>query len=131
MMISGGNGSETSVEVISPSGGSCTLPPLPSPRTSHTLTLGGGSALACGGWGGAGRSCARLTGGGWSSSHGLQQPRAGHASWAVTSGVILLGGAASPRTSELAWHGDDASSPSFPLQYDTMSGDDNTVQVLL
>ena len=131
MMISGGNGSETSVEVISPSGGSCTLPPLPSPRTSHTLTLGGGSALACGGWGGAGRSCARLTGGGWSSSHGLQQGRAGHASWAVTSGVILLGGAASPRTSEIVWHGDDASSPSFPLQYDTMSGDDNTVLVLV
>ena len=109
MMISGGygrTGTKVEVEVISPSSNvSCSAPDLPQPRSGHTMN----NNIVCGGAGGTDAdtltSCYQLTSAGWSRSHTLKYSRAGHSSWEVEDGILLLGGFYST-TSEIAkWDG--------------------------
>ena len=117
MLISGGTGSSTKVEVISPSGNvSCSPPDLPQPRYYHTMN----NNIVCGGNGGADTktSCDQLTSAGWNKSHTLKYRRSGHCSWEVEDGIILLGGANSGTTSEIAkWDG--TTEKLFSMQYNT------------
>ena len=79
---------------------SCSLPQLPEGRRGHSqdggLLCGGGNTAAlqniCGKWSPAS--------GTWTQSHTLRQKREDHVAWATTSGVYLIGGQYSPRTSE-------------------------------
>ena len=115
MMISGGISSK--VEVISPSGNvSCSVPDLPQPRRGHTMN----NNTVCGGFSGADTktSCDQLTSAGWNKSHTLKYRRSGHCSWEVEDGIILLGGANSGTTSEIAkWDG--TTEELFSMKYDT------------
>ena len=116
MMISGGPGGV--VEVISPTGNvSCSVPDLPRPgRARHTMN----NNIVCGGAGGADTktSCDQLTSAGWNKSHTLKYRRSGHCSWEVEDGIILLGGANSGTTSEIAkWDG--TTEELFSMQYNT------------
>ena len=118
MLISGGTGSSTKVEVISPSGNvSCSPPDLPQPRYYHTMN----NTIVCGGNTGidTSTSCDQLTSAGWTRSHTLIHRRAGHCSWEVEDGIILLGGSYSKNTSEIAkWDG--TTEELFSMQYNTM-----------
>ena len=121
MMISG----KHDVEVISPSGSlSCKLPPLPREEydcehncdISHYGHTHNGN-LICGGT--DDRFCFNLTSSGWKMSHRLLQRRSGHTSWSVDEGVMLMGGADSPRTTEIAkWDGSNVET--FRLKYETL-----------
>ena len=52
-------------------------------------------------------------------SHRLLQRRSGHTSWSVDEGVMLMGGADSPRTTEIAkWDGSNVET--FRLKYETL-----------
>ena len=117
MMISGGAGGK--VEVISPTGNvSCSVPDLPQRRYGHTMN----SNIVCGGSVTLGvdiaTSCDQLTSAGWNKSHTLKYRRSGHCSWEVEDGIILLGGANSGTTSEIAkWDG--TTEELFSMQYNT------------
>ena len=123
MLISGGRGSSTKVEVevISPGGNvSCSVLDLPQPRSYHNMN----NNTVCGGYGGTGTdtetSCYQLTSAGWTRSHTLIHRRAGHSSWEVEDGIILLGGyhLHSSTTSEIAkWDG--TTEEIFSMGYDT------------
>ena len=75
--------------------------------------------LACGG--GGGTSCFKWNSasGTWTKSHTLKEKRANHVSWATASGVYLIGGGSSPRTSEKL-KVDGSVQYSFDLKYDTI-----------
>ena len=117
MLISGGTGSSTKVEVINPSGNvSCSPPDLPQPRYYHTMN----NNIVCGGNGGTDTktSCDQLTTAGWTRSHTLIHSRQYHSSWEVEDGIILLGGFYSGTTSEIAkWDG--TTEEMFSMRYDT------------
>jgi len=88
-----------SVEVYIPSTGQhCQLPDLPGdPRDGHTME----EMTVCGGFvTSTGTSCLTLIDGTWQTTTTLLEERDEHSSWASPSGVILLGGEGSPRTSE-------------------------------
>ena len=127
---------ESSVEVVSPTGDLLpfTVPPLPAPRSQHTQD----GELACGGgeYGtGTKTSCVSLTASGWITSQHLVKERNGHVSWSSPDGLLLMGGSASPQTTELLTNTSSSrrlsnrdntespyqtSSSSFNLEYDTM-----------
>ena len=92
LLITGGIGTGTSVEVVSPSGVPlpCSVPPLPDPRNGHTQD----GEVACGGGGlwYTLSSCVSLTAFGWIESHHLTWERWGHVSWSSPAGLILMGG---------------------------------------
>ena len=46
-------------------------------------------------------NCQTFANGTWSTCHTLLRPRANHTSWSSRAGVVLLGGSASPATTEL------------------------------
>ena len=75
--------------------------------------------LACGG--GGGTSCFKWNSasGTWVKSHTLKERRGGHVSWATASGVYLIGGESSPRTSEKL-KVDGSVQYGFGLKYDTL-----------
>ena len=79
--------------------------------------------LACGGGGtSAKKTCVRWSpaSGTWTKSHTLREPRYGHVSWATSSGVYLIGGDLSLRTSEKVWvDGSGSVENGFSLKYDT------------
>ena len=82
---------------------SCSLPQLPQGRSPHSQDGG----LVCGGGGynaATQKTCVKWSpaSGTWTQSHTLRQPREDHdhVSWATASGVYLIGGQYSPRTSE-------------------------------
>ena len=111
-----GGASTTSVEVwktdiVFPS--SCSLPRLPEGRYGHTQT----GLTACGGGGSDAtwRSCVTLSGGAWIKSHTLVHQRYGHCTWETDSGIILLGGRQSPKSTEILKG--DGSEELFPLKY--------------
>ena len=114
LVISGGSGSYTSVEMFIPSTNhSCTLPSLPDRMTSHTmsgLTICGGHHTST--------ECLQLSSGVWSVSHTLQEERYGHSSWqSDQQGVILMGGwSYSDMSSEVVGQG----GVSFDMRYDTL-----------
>ena len=97
---------------------SCELPSLPVGRSSHTQV----GLEVCGGYltPGIGTSCVTFAAGKWSSSHSLSVSRNGHVSWAsYPGGVLLMGGSASPRSTELLSRTSSTTTAQFELQYDT------------
>ena len=56
--------------------------------------------------------------GSWSISHTLLHARFEHSSWSSPDGVVLMGGRASPNTSEILSRNSSKSSTFFPLKYD-------------
>ena len=62
-------------------------------------------------------SCSMLQGGSWVSTHTLKISRVRHCSWRTRFGVILMGGIASPRTTEIVGIG-GMDRLLWPLKYD-------------
>ena len=120
-LISGGwkdgHGDLNSAEIFNPgTNTSCSLPPLPEGRYRHNQQACGGGrsdapeTLTCVKWSPAS--------GTWNESHTLTQKRAGHVSWATSSGVYLIGGWYSLRTSEKVKLNGSVEE-GFSLKYDT------------
>ena len=103
---------------LASSGEHCSLPNMTgSPRYYHTmerLTVCGGSAYTE-----TNKVCLSLTTAGWLTSSYLLDWRYFHSSWSSPSGLVLLGGEASPTTSERLQEGGNTTY-SFPLHYDTV-----------
>ena len=115
ILVTGGSGRLTSVEVLSGAGTPlCTLPPLPSYRSGHTQD----GLLTCGGWD-TRTTCIKLSAGGWVVSHNLLKSRTEHSSWQSPAGLVLIGGGGSGTTTELLSSSDSSSSSNFTLQYET------------
>ena len=97
---------------------SCSLPNLPELRWYHSQVDG----LVCGGGDTDTRStCVKWSpvSGNWTQSHTLSQKRSAHVSWATPSGVYLIGGFLSKRTSEMVKL-DSSVEEGFSLKYDTV-----------
>lgn len=97
---------------------SCQLPQLPEDRYEHSQDGG----LACGGNtdDATKKTCVKWSpeSGTWTQSHTLRENRAAHVSWATASGVYLIGGHYSLRTSEKVKL-DGSVDDGFSLKYDT------------
>ena len=96
---------------------SCSLPQLPEARYYNSQDGG----LVCGGWSNATlTTCVKWspTSGTWTKSHTLKQNRSFHVSWATASGVYLIGGKYSQRTSEKIKM-DGSVEEDFSLKYNT------------
>ena len=120
-MITGGYNGDVlrSAEIFNPvTKTSCSLPQLPEARRSHSEDGG----LVCGGGYNAATqtSCVKWSpaSGTWTKSHTLRQERYGHVSWATASGVYLIGGWYSKRTSEKVKL-DGSVEEGFSLKYET------------
>ena len=119
LIIGDGAGSRRSAEIYNPlTNTSCSLPQFPEDRYRHSQD----GDLACGG-GGTNRtrtSCIKWSpaSGTWTKSHTLRQSRFGHGSWATASGVYLIGGWYSKKTSEKV-KSDGTVEDGFVLKYDT------------
>ena len=118
-MITGGtttnNDGLTSAEIFNPvTKTSCSLPELPEERYEHSQDGG----LLCGGENGT--TCLKWSPatGTWNQSHTLRHPREDHVSWATASGVYLIGGLYSRRTSEKVKL-DGSVEEGFTLKYET------------
>ena len=116
--MSGGmsNSSGLSAEVYLPSSGErCELPRLTGqPRDSHGMV----GLTVCGGYHQeTSSSCLSLEGRVWDLRAELLQPRWLHSVWESPSGLVLLGGYSSPRTTERIGE-DGRSTYTFPLEYD-------------
>merc|ERR1711971_202316 len=120
VLITGGaNGGELkSAEIFNPvTKTSCSLPEIPVARWHHSQDGG----LACGGRSDNTRkTCVKWSpaSGTWTQSHTLSQKRRDHVSWATASGVYLIGGGSSPRTSEKVKL-DGSVEEGFSLKYNT------------
>ena len=123
ILITGGWNKETggsvltSAEIYNPATGeSCSLPELPEERHYHSQNGG----LACGGKNrmstGWYEDCVEWSpaSGSW-IRHDIREKRIGHVSWASASGVWLIGGTFSLRSSEKVGSQDEG----FDLKYDT------------
>ena len=117
LLLAGGYGAETSVEVFSPSTGqSCMLPSLPDQRYDHTAN----NLLLCGGEHAfTGTTCLTFSSGKWFTSHTLVEERSGHTSWQTEQGVVLMGGWYSPYTSDILDMAGDHWEASFAMRYQT------------
>ena len=116
IILSGGYGASTSVEVFVPSTGlSCSLPALPDERYSHTMD----SLLICGGSVSSASTCLSFTSGQWITSHTLVEERFHHTSWQTEQGLVLMGGQGFPDTSEIVATAGGQGGPSFAMQYST------------
>ena len=123
-LITGGDGSgrpdQRSAEIYNPlTKTSCSLPSLPERRYYHTQD----GELACGGGHGYNipeTTCVKWSpaSGTWTRSHTLRQKRYHHLSWATASGVYLIGGYFSKKTSEKVKL-DGSVVNGFSLKYDT------------
>ena len=120
VLITGGyNGSfHKSAEILNPvTKTSCSLPELPEARSGHSEDGG----LACGGYPTPTlTTCVKWSpaSGSWTKSHILRQRRRYHLSWATASGVYLIGGQYSGKTSEKVKF-DGSVEEGFSLKYDT------------
>jgi len=117
IIISGGDGAFTSVEVFYPTDDkqSCVLPSLPDQRTGHTMD----SLEICGGVV-TSTTCITFTSGQWVTSHALTEEREGHTSWSTEAGIVIMGGYYSGMTTELLTEEEYDGVPGFDMQYDTM-----------
>jgi len=141
ILISGGFGELSSVEVLNPSTGkTCSLPSLPDKRYYHTstgLTLCGGRYSKS-----TSTNCITFSSGEWVTSHTLAKERFTHSAWmtnnrniiligGVSSKTIQIGGLFSGNTSETLIEGVTSTEPGFTPRYDTWSAcsftDDNTL----
>ena len=95
---------------------SCSLPQFPESRYKHTLN----GNLMCGGGGGHSThtSCDTWSNGAWTRTHNLREKREFHVSWSTSSGVYLLGGTFSNKTSEIVKE-DGSVEKGFDLKYET------------
>ena len=117
VMVTGGSGRDVyldSVELLHINGSrSCSLPPMPKPRTRHTQS----GLIACGGYGeGIGTSCVTLSSD-WEKTHTLRKTRYFHSAWSSPRGVMLIGGEGDTTTEILKENGDTI--PGFTLDYET------------
>merc|ERR1711902_458916 len=124
LIISGGyplDSAGISVEVFVPTTGQhCQLPSLPGGRRSdHSVndrTICGGGVYNV--YSASRRSCLTLnSNGNWLETTSLLEQRYHHSSWASPSGLILMGGRGSKRTTEKI-EADGTSTYSFELKYD-------------
>ena len=121
ILITGGFGGEgdslRSAEIYLPSDNtSCTLPELPKRRGGQTQD----GPWICGGYPRTRtpNTCDKWSQGNWTSqSLNLREDRVGHLSWATASGLYLLGGKYSRKTSELVKENGTVEK-GFPLKYD-------------
>ena len=120
ILIAGGDGGKTSVEVYVPeTRHSCEFPSLPDLRRTHTindLVLCGGDDLGTHA-GTDSRSCLTFSSGTWKKSHTLAHKRFGHSSWKGKQGIILLGSHYSQTTTERLTEGSDHGTPDFALMH--------------
>ena len=120
MITAGHNGGRLrSAEIFNPvTKTSCSLPKLPETRNYHSEDGG----VACGGHNSIATmtSCVKWSpaSGSWTKSHTLRQKRSAHDSWVTASGVYLIGGSFSKRTSEKVKL-DGSVEEGFSLKYDT------------
>jgi len=120
ILVTGGDGTSISAELISTNGTSiCQLPQMSQSKESHSQS----GLTACGGMGSGSnpKSCIKFESGSWSTlTDNLVNLRWGHSSWINPDGDILLigGGVTSKRTSEIVYH-NGTSIRSFDLKYDT------------
>jgi len=118
IVITGGYNKGKSTEIYLPSSNaSCSLPELPEVRSWHTQD----GPWACGGEGGISTevTCDQWSEGAWNQSHAnLSVPRLSHVSWATASGLYLIGGEYSLKTSELVKE-DGSVKEGFTLKYKT------------
>jgi len=108
LIISGGIGTDTDVEVF-PAKATCTIPPFPSPgRNRHSLSVINNTLVACGGRD-TKTSCISWKKGqdGWEDFHTLSQSRYYHAAVVVDGeeDIIVLGGWDSTTTGEIVKSG--------------------------
>ena len=119
VLITGGTGAEKSAEIFNPASDptSCSLPELPEIRSTHSQDGG----LTCGGNGpSANNTCVKWNpaSGSWEQTpFTLLEPRIFHVSWETPTGVYLIGGDSSPKTTEKVTA--DGSVLGFNLKYDT------------
>ncbi len=118
ILITGGvkEGHLKSTEIYLPSGNtSCSLPDLPKGRALHTQdgpwACGGDSSISM-------ATCDRWSEGSWTRLASLSVTRSGHVSWATASGLYLIGGGYSEKTSELVKE-DGSVEEGFKLKYKT------------
>jgi len=117
ILISGGWGAGTSVEVYYPGAGTgCVLPSLPDEREGHTSD----GASLCGGYY-TSISCITFSSGKWVTSHALAEERWKHTSWnnKEEGKIILMGGGNSHTTSEIISEEEKDGVQGFPMKYDT------------
>merc|ERR1719369_1453224 len=116
ILISGGMGANTSVEVFNPTTNqSCVLPSLPEQRITHTMDL----LTICGGLDTL-TTCITFSSGRWMTSHVLPEERWYHTSWATGTGsILLLGGEARPDTTTTVTQDEYQGKPGFSMQYST------------
>ena len=116
IVISGGVGRDTSVELFNPLDDKqgCLLPSLPDERRYHTMD----SLVICGG-SFTTTTCITFTSGQWVTSHALTEQRYDHTSWSTDAGILLMGGSYSGRTTELISQGVYDAVPGFDMQYTT------------
>lgn len=116
LLLSGGDGGTTIVEVYDPSTGlSCSLPNLPEGRIYHTMD----GLIVCGGGPSSKTTCLTFTSGEWVVSHTLVNQRMVHVSWQTDQGLLLMGGGNMPFSSEILPTTGDQGVESFAMQYDT------------
>jgi len=118
ILISGGYGAETSVEVFSPDY-QCVLPSLPDQRSHHTsnnMTLCGGISYP------ELTNCITFSSGLWVTSHAMAEKRVYHTSWNIKEEgkIILMGGGYNGgNTTETITEGDYDGVPGFSMKYNT------------
>ena len=115
IIVTGGTHGSKSAELLHGNGSYwCSLPDLPEVRYGHTQT----GLEACGSFRAATTktTCVRLSGGSWSPSHQLVEKRRNHCSWSSPSGILMMGGSDSIKTTELLDDTTGDSLMSFPLK---------------
>ena len=118
ILITGGEGTGTSVEVILSNKTVCTFPSLSDNRRRHSQS----GLTACGGKDShASDTCTTFRNGAWTTSHNLDLTRKNHVSWNSPNGLMLLGGGFSnERTASLLSTTTSSISAKFELPYDTV-----------
>jgi hypothetical protein len=118
VLITGGTGAKTSTELFLPhSGKTCSLQSLPDIRHHHSLDVVSKKIILCGG-GSSLTSCLEFlptsSTGTWANYGTLAQGRYAHTSHSFQGELIMLGGSASSRTTEIIGKG-----MRYNLQQDT------------
>jgi len=121
ILLTGGDGTSTSAEVLSTNGTSiCNLPQMSQSKFYHSQS----GLTACGGLGGSEKSCIQFQSGSWITlTENLLRKRRYHSNWKTPTGDILLiggddGGGRTYRSTEIVDQSGN-SIQSFKLKYKT------------